>query len=79
MNNCKLVNVEVIAQALAEIWRWQGQAYVGPCDECPEGDDIYQAVEAIKREIFPIKTYQWSLNAGNAVCGIEKHLSRYDS
>lgn len=27
---------------------WEGQAYIPPCEECPEGDEVYQALMEIK-------------------------------
>ena len=48
------MNAENIARAIRQIERWAGDAYYTPDTDpavCPEGDEVYQALQMIKAEI----------------------------
>ena len=40
-----------LERAIEQIEVWKGDAYLAPCEECPDGDEVYQALETIKRLI----------------------------
>ncbi|GAG30138.1 unnamed protein product [marine sediment metagenome] len=44
----------IISQAIKEIENWSGEAYYTPetdPEQCPDGNEIYQALEKIKEVI----------------------------
>jgi len=44
---------EIIKEAIKDIERWAGDAYITPdtYKECPDGDEVYQALEKIKEVV----------------------------
>ena len=45
---------EIIRQAIREIERWAGEAYYTPDTDpevCPDGDEVYQALQKIKEVV----------------------------
>ena len=50
--------IKHIEEAIKDIEKWAGDAYITPDSknkECPDGDEIYQALQVIKNEINKIK------------------------